>query len=326
MLPDADAASMSEIDPHAPVISLAGVEKHFGPVKALAGVDLSLAPGATALLGPNGAGKTTMIKLLLGLVQPDAGEARLLGFDPRLPADCIELRRKVGYMPESDCLPAQMNAVELVSTLAQLTGLSANDAMTRAHEALDYVGLDEQRYRDITSYSTGMKQRVKLAQALAHDPPLLLLDEPTNGLDPKGRRHMLELIADLGHGRGKSVLLCSHLLPDVERTCDHVVVLDRGRVAASGAIAELTRSESRSTRVRVAGAAEAFERELASHSIGFERESEGLLRVQVRGDDTDELFEHAGRVGARLEGVEELRSTLDQVFLDVLKRSREERA
>lgn len=307
-------------------LSLRGLVKQYGAVRALDGVDLELAPGAVALLGPNGAGKTTMIKLLLGLAQPSGGEARVMGFDPSRPADCVELRRKVGYMPESDCLPPKMNAVELVTMLARLTGLTVNDAMTRAHEALDYVGLDEQRYRDISTYSTGMKQRVKLAQALAHDPPLLLLDEPTNGLDPKGRREMLELIANLGHAHGKSVLLCSHLLPDVERTCDHVVVLDRGRVAASGALRELTRNQSRSARVRVAGAVEAFQRGLEAQQIEYECESEGVLRVQARGEDADELFALAGASGARLEGVEELRSTLDQVFLDVLKRAREARA
>jgi len=316
---------MTASAPQAPVISLRGVVKQYGAVRALDGVELEVAPGATALLGPNGAGKTTMIKLLLGLVKPDAGEARLLGFDPRKPADGVELRRKVGYMPESDCLPPQMNAVELVSTLARITGLSESDAITRAHESLDYVGLEEQRYREIAQYSTGMKQRVKLAQALAHDPPLLLLDEPTNGLDPKGRRHMLELVADLGRAHGKSVLLCSHLLPDVERTCDHVVVLDRGRVAASGALLELTRSQSRSSRVRVAGDVEAFVRELASHGIACERESERVLRVRAPGDDADELFALAGRAGARLEALEEQRSSLDQVFLDVLKNSREAR-
>jgi ABC-2 type transport system ATP-binding protein len=317
---------MTELATSPSVISLRGLVKQYGAVRALNGIDMEVPPGAVGLLGPNGAGKTTLIKLLLGLVKPDGGEASLLGFDPRKPQDCVELRRKVGYMPESDCLPPHMNAVELVGMLARLTGFSANDAMTRAHEALDYVGLDEQRYREIVQYSTGMKQRVKLAQALAHDPPLLLLDEPTNGLDPKGRRHMLDLIADLGHAHGKSLLICSHLLPDIERTCDEVVVLDRGRVAAQGSIAELTRSQSRTARVRVTGDVEGFERELQREGIDFERDGDGRWRVQARGDDADELFEFAGRAGARIEGLEELRSTLDQVFLDVLRRSREAEA
>src|SRR5262249_29170102 len=156
---------------------------------------LSLAPGPIGLLGPNGAGKTTLLKLLLGLLEPDSGSARIAGHDPRTASGRIALRRDVGYMPEGDCLIPGLSSVELVATLGRLAGLSAVDALTRAHEVLDYVGLDESRYRPADGYSTGMKQRLKLAQALVHDPALLLLDEPTNGLDPRGRKHMLDLVA-----------------------------------------------------------------------------------------------------------------------------------
>jgi ABC-2 type transport system ATP-binding protein len=224
-------------------------------------------------------------------------------------------------MPEGDCLLPGMNAVELLTALARITGLSAADAMTRTHEALDYVGLDEQRYRGIEQYSTGMKQRVKLAQALVHDPPLLLLDEPTNGLDPKGRRHMLELVADLGHAQGKHVILCSHLLPDVERTCDHVVVLHRGRAVKSGAIAELTRFDGRRVRIRAAGDVERLGIALANAGLEPEREDGGAWTASTRGEDCDELFALAGASGARIEAVEEVRSTLDEVFFETLKGS-----
>jgi ABC-2 type transport system ATP-binding protein len=232
----------------------------------------------------------------------------------------MELRRSVGYMPEGDCLLPRMSAVEVVATLGRITGLSPQDAMTRAHETLDYVGLEEQRYRDLAEYSTGMKQRLKLAQALAHDPPNLLLDEPTNGLDPKGRRHMLELIDDLAHNAGKNVLLCSHLLPDVERTCDHVIVIQRGRAVATGSIEELTRSEERGVRVRVEGAGERFAELLCEAGRAPEREADGRLRVPLAAgrEDADDLFALAVTSGAFISSVEPVRSTLEQVFLRAL--------
>jgi ABC-2 type transport system ATP-binding protein len=308
------SARMSE-----PVVRLHDLSKNYGEVRALDSLALDLPPGAVGLLGPNGAGKTTLIKLLLGLLDADSGSASILGFDPARPSDCLELRRRVGYMPEGDCLPPSMSAVEIVGALGRLAGLSFADSITRAHEALDYAGLDEARYRDIAGYSTGMKQRVKLAQALVHDPPLLLLDEPTNGLDPKARRHMLELVHELGHGLGKSLLLCSHLLPDVERTCDHVVVLQRGRAVESGAIADLTRSDGLSVRVRVADRGEDFAAALAAAGRRFEREEPELFRVVNDGEDCDLLFEIAAGAGVPLASVEPVRSTLDEVFVRALR-------
>lgn len=301
------------------VISIQRLSKSFGAVRALDGLDLELPAGSVGLLGPNGAGKTTMIKLLLGLLVADSGSARILGLDPSDKVDQVELRRRVGYMPESDCLLPGMNAVELVTTLGRITGLSPADAMTRAHESLDYVGLDEQRYREMSEYSTGMKQRVKLAQALAHDPPLLLLDEPTNGLDPKGRRHMLELVHDLGHAQRKHVILCSHQLPDVEKTCDHVVVLNRGRAVESGGLADLTRSDHLWVRVRVSGDLERFEHALQQSSYSFERSNAGEYRVAAHHEGADELFAIAHANAARIESVEEVRSTLEDVFMRVLR-------
>ena len=305
----------------APAVQIDRLSKSYGAVRALDQLTLELPGGAVALLGPNGAGKTTLIKLLLGLLDADEGSARILGLDPDSPSEQVELRRRVGYMPESDCLLPGMNAVELVSTLARITGLSPADSMTRAHESLDYVGLDDQRYREMKEYSTGMKQRVKLAQALAHDPPLLLLDEPTNGLDPKGRRHMLELVRDLGHAQGKHVILCSHQLSDVERTCDRVVVLDRGRVVEHGEIAELTRGDRRWTRVRVGGSGASFAEALERRELEHQRVRDGEFRVALRGADADELFELAQSSGHRIESIEEMRSSLEDVFLRVLRES-----
>ena len=304
-----------------PVIELTDLVKTFGPTQALSGLTLAVPPGPIGLLGPNGAGKTTLIKLLLGLLQPNAGTARVAGFDPRILRERMALRRVVGYMPEGDCLLPRMSAVDLVSTLGRITGLSWEDAMTRAHEALDYVGLEEARYRELTEYSTGMKQRLKLAQALAHDPPLLLLDEPTNGLDPKGRRHMLELIHDLGHSLGKNVLLCSHLLPDVEKTCEHVIVIDRGRVVENGSIAELTGDDGGGVRVRVAEPQAAFEQALWRSGRPFERGADGhfLIETGGAGEDADAVFALAAEAGTTVESVETVRSSLDDVFLRVLR-------
>jgi len=309
------------------VISIRALSKRYGTVRALDQLTLEVPPGAVGLLGPNGAGKTTLIKLLLGLLRPSAGAARIAGFDPRRRRERLELRRRVGFMPEGDCLLPGMTAVGLVMTLGRITGLTWQDAMTRAHEVLDYVGLDEARYRSLDEYSTGMKQRLKLAQALVHDPELLLLDEPTNGLDPKGRRHMLELIDDLAHAQGKNVLLCSHLLPDVERTCDHVVVLHQGRSVAAGDIAELTRGDGLSIRVRAEAGADEFARALETDGRTFEREGADRFRVVARQteQDADELFALAARAGGTLASVEPVRSTLDEVFLRALRENGPER-
>jgi len=304
----------------AAVLSLRRLEVSFGKVRALDGLSAEVPHGSVGLLGPNGAGKTTLIKVLLGLLSPNSGEALLAGLNSKRNADKISLRRIVGYMPESDCLIPGRTGIELVSTLGRITGLSAPDAMTRAHEMLDYVGLEDQRYRPLEQYSTGMKQRLKLAQALVHDPLFLLLDEPTNGLDPKGRRHMLELIADLGSTHGKNILLCSHLLPDVEKTCEHVIVIQHGRVIESGSIAELTRAEDGELNVEISGDEAAFERELEAASLRFHARGRGHYGLSLSSalQDADAVFSLANRSGCSVVAVEPVRSSLEQVFLSVL--------
>jgi len=286
-------------------------------VRALDGLDAALPPGAVGLLGPNGAGKTTLIKVLLGLQRPDAGEARILGLDPTDLRGRLSVRRAVGYMPEGDCLIPGMTAVELVTTMGRLAGMSYRDALARSHEVLDYVGIDEARYRGLDEYSTGMKQRLKLAQALVHDPAFLLLDEPTNGLDPKGRREMLALVRDLGHAQGKSLFVCSHLLQDVERTCDEVILLHRGRVLAQGAIADLTRGQGTWTLVETAGPSEPLARGLRGAGYAVEVDGAGL-RVALLEDGADRVFALAEAAGAAVTRVAALRSTLEDVFLEAL--------
>jgi ABC-2 type transport system ATP-binding protein len=213
-------------------IHVAGLTKRYGSVTALDGVGFTVERGIVGLLGANGAGKSTLIKLLLGLLVPDAGGARVLGHD--VTRDGVRARAWIGYMPEHDCLPDDLSAAEFVAHMGELSGLPPREAQGRAADVLRYVGLDEERYRPMGGYSTGMKQRAKLAVALVHDPRLLLLDEPTNGLDPAGREAMLDLIRRTGRGQGMCILMSTHLLADVEHVCDHVLVLDEGRLVRAG--------------------------------------------------------------------------------------------
>jgi len=209
-----------------------------GRVTALADLTVSVEPGIIGLVGANGAGKSTLIKILLGLLPPTSGRVRVLGLDPT--ADAMAVRAKVGYMPEHDSLPPDLSASELVTHLGRMSGLPKTAARERASEALRHVGLYEERYRSVGGYSTGMKQRVKLAQALVHDPDLLLLDEPTNGLDPAGRDAMLGLVQRIGTEFGISVVVCSHLLGEVERICDHLIAIDGGRLLRSDNVTAMT--------------------------------------------------------------------------------------
>ena len=298
------------------IISLTGLHKTYGAVRALDGVTVEIPPGPVGLLGPNGAGKTTLLKLLLGLLKPTRGRALIAGQNPARRSARVAIRKVVGFMPEGDCLLPDMSGVELVTTLARVTGLTRADAMTRAHEVLDYVELEEARYRRLEEYSTGMKQRLKLAQALVHDPTILLLDEPTNGLDPKGRRHMLALIEDLGRVQGKNVLLCSHLLPDVERTCDHVVVLHRGQVVEQGSVGDMTRADGLLLRVEHDGG-QGFVAALTGAGYSVEPRNGAALLVHLPPgvEDADEIFAVAAGTSTSITSLDSVRSSLEEVFL-----------
>src|SRR5438067_11111483 len=219
------------------VVRTKDLSKHYGKIVALDRATFTMAPGCTGLLGPNGAGKSTLIKLLLGLLKPEQGEAMIAGCDVR--SQPLELRKLVGYLPEHDCLPTDWLAQDFVRYMGELHGLPTRTAIQRASDTLYHVGLGEERYRAIGGFSTGMKQRVKLAQALVHDPQVILLDEPTNGLDPAGRDEMLALIDRIAHEMGINVVVSSHLLADIERVADHVIILSNGRVVAQGALQAL---------------------------------------------------------------------------------------
>ena len=220
------------------ITTTALTKRYPGGVTALDGLTVAVEPGIVALVGANGAGKSTFIKILLGLLPPTEGSTTVLGLDPTTASDRI--RSRVGYMPEHDCLPPEQSAAELVTHLGRMSGLPRTAARERASEALRHVGLYEERYRQVGGYSTGMKQRVKLAQALVHDPDLLLLDEPTNGLDPAGREAMLELIHRIGTEFGISIVVCSHVLGEVERICTALIAIDGGRLLKAGTMAAAT--------------------------------------------------------------------------------------
>jgi ABC-2 type transport system ATP-binding protein len=221
-----------------PLIETAGLTKDYGTVKALDRLDLQVEPGIIGLVGANGAGKSTLIKILLGLVPATSGDASVLGMD--VARQSHDIRKVVGYMPEHDCLPPDVGATEFVTHMARVSGLPRTAARERTAEVLRHVGLYEERYRQIGGYSTGMKQRVKLAQALAHDPKLLLLDEPTNGLDPTGRDEMLDLIKRTGTGFGISVVVASHLLGEIEQVCDFLLAVDAGHLLRAAPVSHFT--------------------------------------------------------------------------------------
>ena len=304
---------MAETDP---VVTLEAVTVIYGRNAALRDVTTSFAPGAVGLLGPNGAGKSTMIKALLGFVVPTRGRMRVLGLD--VAEAPLAIRARVGYMPETDGHIPGMNAVSFVAYCGELAGLPRVDAMQRAHEVLFYVGLGEARYRNVETYSTGMKQRIKLAQALVHDPDLLFLDEPTNGMDPKGRDEMLELIRDLAHNKGVNLILSSHLLPDVEFTCDHVIVMDKGSIATAGPIDALKQPRGRVYELRVktpGGELEPFLQHLRASGLDCHATDEDVMRVFVPGDGGPRrLFELASGEHVQVRHLRPSVPTLEDVF------------
>jgi ABC-2 type transport system ATP-binding protein len=256
------------------------LSKHYGKIVALDRATFAITTGCTGLLGPNGAGKSTLIKLLLGLLTPDEGEATIAGYDVR--TQPIELRKLVGYMPEHDCLPTDWLAQDFVRYMGELHGLPTRTAIQRASDTLYHVGLGEERYRAIGGFSTGMKQRVKLAQALVHDPQVMLLDEPTNGLDPAGRDEMLALIGRIAHEMGINVILSSHLLIDIERVADSVVILNNGRIIAQGTLRDLMQATAAIT-VRTRDSSVLLAEALRTRGYGVEADG-GMLHVEYRSD------------------------------------------
>jgi ABC-2 type transport system ATP-binding protein len=269
------------------LIATQSLTKTYGNgVTALADLTVGIEPGIVGLVGANGAGKSTFIKIVLGLLSPTSGQVRVLGLDPTV--DGNQIRARVGYMPEHDCLPPDLSAAEFVTHMARMSGLPKTTARERASEALRHVGLYEERYRQIGGYSTGMKQRVKLAQALVHDPDLLLLDEPTNGLDPAGRDAMLNLIERIGTEFGISVLVCSHLLGEIERICTALVAIDGGRLLRAAQLSDMT-AATEVLSVEVSEGTDELAARLAAANLPVRRDGR-LLLVPLADETTYDLI------------------------------------
>jgi len=300
------------------VVEVSGLGKRFGSVRALTDLHMTIPKGITGLLGPNGAGKSTLLRILLGLMRPSTGTAKVFGTN--VTRYGRRVRRRVGYMPEDDCHIPGLSAVEYVAFCGQLDGLDSTLAKQRAHLVLDYVGMDEERYRPVHTYSVGMRQRIKLAQALVGGPEVVFLDEPTAGMDPAGRARMLGLVTDLGTC-GMNVVFSSHLLHDVEQVCRHVVVLDHGHMVLSGNLKELRRASQEAHSVKVRGNLDDFAAKLSAR--GCEILSHEGETFQVSGS-SDCIVACAAEAGVQLRGLQPVRRSLQDVFFQAVHRPGEE--
>jgi ABC-2 type transport system ATP-binding protein len=304
-------------------IRLNHLSRSYGTHVALDDVSLELQPGRIGLLGPNGAGKSTLLKILLGLLRPSSGDGVV--FDHRLASSSngAPLRRSIGYMPEGDALVPGMAGAEYVALAGELCGMPRRQALRRAHEVLTYLGLEDARYRKLEEYSTGMKQRLKLGQALVHDPPVLLLDEPTSGMDPAGREMMLDLLLTLGRDHGKSMLLSTHLLGDVENVCETVVILHQGKVLIQGSASALCARRHDRYRLQVQGNPEKFIEDLRLEGVQvLDNNGRGELSVAVPARwATRAFFALADNNGILLRGLQHDDEDLDELFHRVIRKS-----
>jgi len=297
-----------------PLFQLSDVTHFYGGVCALREVSLAVEPGAIGLVGQNGAGKSTLMQILLGLIRPSQGTAQVLGQDVRTGG--IQLRGSIGYMPERDATVPGLNGIEYAALAGELCGMSRKQALRRAHETLSWLGMEEARYRRLEQYSVGMKQRLKLAATLVHDPDVLLLDEPTAGLDPDGRADMLSLLSSLAARPNKSLVLSSHLLGDVERVCTSAVVLDQGEVVGMGPIEDMCRSRRTCYRIRWEGEGDGFLNDLDELGCDVRLEDRpNEARVMVAHDwTTRTFFATAGWHAVLLTGLEPEEEDFEAVY------------
>ena len=299
------------------MIAFQDLEVRYGDVVALANLTLDLEDGIVGLLGPNGSGKSTLLKTLLGLLSPSKGGGQVLGVGLGSP-DAARLRARIGYMPEYDALIEDVSAFEQVAFWGELSGLPADSARDRAHEVLYFVGLDESRYRHVSGYSTGMRQRVKLAQALVHSPELVFMDEPTNGLDPEGRRRMLDLVLKVRAELGTGVILASHLLEDVERCADQLVILDKGQLKASGSMAGLRKMLAKRFELRFLDPLSTEQLARLEELGRVLEDHHGLYDLELHNTDSREAFRWAQQVGAVLVQLTPRHDRLDEVLIRAL--------
>lgn len=297
------------------ILELQNISYSYGQVRALSGLNLSVEKGPVGLLGPNGAGKSTLLRLLLGFLSVQDGQGAVLGFD--IARETNRIRQKVGYMPEDESYIPGVDGVTLTALLGELSGMPRQEAMKRAHDVLFYVGLGESRYRQVETYSKGMRQRLKLAQALVHDPELILLDEPTSGLDPQGREEILELIKDIS-AHGVQVLVSSHILPDIEETCQEVIILNQGQVAAQGNLQELKRLNYNLYELKVAGDPSHFLARLKELGCQFEQD-EDLWKLYLPSEYSPRIiFEVAVEKKVQVRHLVKSQSRLEDLFAQVV--------
>ena len=299
------------------LIELKGLSKSYRNFQALEDLTASIRPGAIGLLGPNGAGKSTLIKTLLGLLKLSSGEAQVLGLDVRTQAR--KIREIVGYMPEDDCAIAGMKGVESVAFAGELAGIPARTSLRRAHEILDFVGMEEERYREVQTFSTGMRQKVKLAQSLIHSPKLVFLDEPTSGLDPNGRLKMLRLIKSLALKKGVSVVVSTHILTDIEACCDQALIIGRGRLLVHDDIATLQKSANPSLRLTIDGEEEAFLRDLEASGLSGELEGQEIVLAGDEQDLSRQVMRLASERGVAIRRLSPSRNSLEETFLKAVR-------
>jgi ABC-2 type transport system ATP-binding protein len=304
--------------PMTPIVDVRALTKDYGRVRVLHGITLRIGPGITGLLGPNGAGKSTLIKALLGLVRVTSGEGEVLGHE--LGKEVREIRSRIGFMPEDDCVIPGLTGIDTVAFSARLWGMEKREALRRSHEILDFSDVGEERYRPTEQYSTGMKQKLKFAQALVHDPDLLILDEPTSGLDPEQRPGMLNRIRFLAEKVGKAVIISTHILPDVQATCDEVIILAHGRVRLQERLETLQRPVTPSLTLRLFEGAEGMASRLESEGVPVTR----LSAERLRGDSeapglVDRIWRAARESGAVVGGLEPARNSLEEIFLETVR-------
>ena len=300
----------------APIIIAKGLRKMYGPHLALDDVDLEIPRGAIGILGPNGAGKSTLFKCLLGLITTTSGEGSVLGFDIRTQGETI--RSKIGYMPEYNSLDPNLFAIDQVRYAGELLGMNPRNATQRAHEVLEYVGLKDQRYRKVETFSTGMLQATKLACALVHDPDILICDEPTNGLDQRAREFMLQTLNRTVRDGNRSVLMSSHVMDDVQDLCDRIVMIHKGKIVIQSDIVNLVEQVDKEVEMVIWGGASKMEEELSS--IGLRTRRLGrVIRVKIEDESTiDKAIKAAASTGVQIRQMKEYEPDLEDIFLLVM--------
>ncbi len=297
------------------VINIQNVNKNYGKTLALKDVSIHVRAGVTGLLGPNGSGKSTLIKAILGLAKAQSGTGQVLG--QHWPRDVRAIRDQVGYLPEDDCYIAGLAGIESVTFMAQLSGLPGTEGLRRAHEIMDFCDIGEERYRAVETYSTGMRQKLKFAQALVHDPPLLILDEPTTGLDPDQRQSMLNRIRTLSRKHGKSVILSTHILPDVQSVCDQVIILSNGIVRVQDTLESLSALERPSITISIFGDSTAFADRCRENGLIVENQDAGSLLIGgVDDQKMPLLWQWAAETNTSIRKYERAKKSLEDIFVE----------